>query len=40
MMWLTFDEHGLVRHQRGIVDNLLPLRQAGVTPTSSGPDST
>jgi predicted ester cyclase len=40
MMWLTFDEHGLVRHQRGIVDNLLALRQAGVTPTPSGPDST
>ena len=30
---LTFDEHGRVKHQRGIVDNLAALRQAGVMPT-------
>ena len=29
---LTFDEHGRVKHQRGIVDNLAALRQAGVMP--------
>ena len=32
MLWLTFDERGLVTHQRGIVDNLLALRQTGVLP--------
>lgn len=30
---LTFDEQGRVAHQRGIVDNLAGLRQAGVIPT-------
>jgi predicted ester cyclase len=33
MLLLTFDEHGRVVHQRGIVDNLAGLRQAGVIPT-------
>ncbi len=33
MLWLTFDDHGLVVHQRGIVDNLLALRQTGAIPT-------
>jgi predicted ester cyclase len=33
MMVLDFDETGRVVHQRGIVDNLLGLRQAGVMPT-------
>jgi predicted ester cyclase len=33
MLWLTFDEDGRVARQRGIVDNLLALRQAGVIPT-------
>jgi predicted ester cyclase len=32
MLWLTFDDRGMVVHQRGIVDNLLGLRQAGVLP--------
>jgi predicted ester cyclase len=33
MLWLTFDADGRVARQRGIVDNLLALRQAGVIPT-------
>lgn len=33
MVWLTFDGGGRVAHQRGIVDNLSALRQAGVIPT-------
>lgn len=36
MLLLTFDADGRVVHQRGIVDNLAGLRQAGVMPT---PDS-
>lgn len=32
MVWLTFDDDGRVVHQRGLVDNLLGLRQAGVIP--------
>ncbi len=30
---LTFDDQGRVVHQRGVVDNLNALRQAGVMPT-------
>jgi len=30
---LTFDSEGRVIHQRGIVDNLAALRQAGVVPS-------
>jgi predicted ester cyclase len=37
MLWLTFDGDGRVVRQRGIVDNLLALRQAGVIPTPPGP---
>jgi predicted ester cyclase len=37
MLWLTFDGDGRVVHQRGIVDNLLALRQAGVIPTPPEP---
>ena len=33
MLMLTFNDSGQVRHQRGIVDNLAGLRQAGVMPT-------
>jgi predicted ester cyclase len=33
MLWLTFDSDGRVARQRGIVDNLLALRQAGVIPS-------
>ena len=33
MAMLTFDADGRVVHQRGIVDNLNGLRQAGVVPT-------
>ena len=33
MLWLTFDADGRVVHQRGIVDNLAGLRQAGVIPS-------
>lgn len=33
MIFLTFNDSGLVAHQRGIVDNLAGLRQAGVMPT-------
>ncbi|MFO5197646.1 ester cyclase, partial [Salmonella enterica subsp. enterica serovar Typhimurium] len=33
ILLLTFDAQGRVRHQRGIVDNLAGLRQAGVIPT-------
>ena len=33
MLLLTFDAQGRVVHQRGIVDNLAGLRQAGVIPT-------
>lgn len=36
MLWLTFDELGRVVYQRGIVDNLLALRQAGVVPGATG----
>lgn len=32
MILLTFDDEGRVVHQRGIVDNLTGLRQAGVIP--------
>jgi len=32
MLMLTFNDSGQVRHQRGIVDNLAGLRQAGVMP--------
>jgi predicted ester cyclase len=32
MLWLTFDADGRVLHQRGVVDNLSALRQAGVLP--------
>ena len=32
---LTFNADGQVVHQRGIVDNLLGLRQVGVMPTPS-----
>ena len=35
MLWLTFDCDGRVARQRGIVDNLLALRQAGVIPAPS-----
>jgi predicted ester cyclase len=35
MLWLTFGSDGRVARQRGIVDNLLALRQAGVIPTPS-----
>ena len=43
MLFLTFNDSGQVVHQRGIVDNLAGLRQAGVIPTPSntseaGPD--
>ena len=33
MIVLEFDASGRVVHQRGIVDNLLGLRQAGVMPS-------
>jgi steroid delta-isomerase-like uncharacterized protein len=33
MIVLEFDESGRVVHQRGLVDNLNALRQAGVMPT-------
>ena len=33
MLWLRFDGEGRVIHQRGVVDNLNALRQAGVIPT-------
>lgn len=33
MIMLTFNADGQVVHQRGVVDNLLGLRQAGVMPT-------
>jgi predicted ester cyclase len=33
MSILTFDSDGQVTHQRGIVDNLAALRQAGVIPS-------
>jgi len=33
MLMLTFNDSGRVVHQRGIVDNLAGLRQAGVMPT-------
>jgi predicted ester cyclase len=33
MIWLRFDPDGRVVHQRGIVDNLNALRQAGALPT-------
>lgn len=33
MLMLTFNNSGQVAHQRGIVDNLAGLRQAGVMPT-------
>lgn len=33
ILLLTFDQQGRVVHQRGIVDNLAGLRQAGVMPT-------
>ncbi len=33
MIMLTFNDSGQVVHQRGIVDNLAGLRQAGVMPT-------
>ncbi len=33
MILLTFNSDGQVVHQRGIVDNLLGLRQVGVMPT-------
>jgi predicted ester cyclase len=36
MLILRFDELGRVVHQRGIVDNLLALRQIGVIPTPGG----
>ncbi len=38
MLWLTFDDDGLVARQRGVVDNLLALRQSGAIPgpTSAG----
>jgi predicted ester cyclase len=36
MLWLRFDGDGRVVHQRGVVDNLLALRQAGVIPTPDG----
>jgi predicted ester cyclase len=35
MSILTFDSDGRVMHQRGIVDNLAALRQAGVIPSPS-----
>jgi len=35
MIFLTFNDSGQVAHQRGIVDNLAGLRQAGVMPTPS-----
>jgi predicted ester cyclase len=40
MTWLAFGDDGRVRHQRGIVDNLLALRQAGVIPAPPDPDRT
>jgi predicted ester cyclase len=39
MLWLTFDVDGRVLRQRGVVDNLLALRQAGVIPTPSADDA-
>lgn len=33
ILLLTFDQQGRVVHQRGIVDNLTGLRQAGAAPT-------
>ena len=33
MLVLEFDDQARVVHQRGIVDNLIALRQAGVIPT-------
>ena len=33
MLFLTFDANARVVHQRGIADNILGLRQAGVIPT-------
>jgi predicted ester cyclase len=33
MIMLTFDDDGRVAHQRGIVDNLQGLRQAGAIPS-------
>ena len=33
MLVLNFDDEGQVAHQRGIVDNLSGLRQAGAMPT-------
>jgi len=38
MLWLTFDSDGRVAHQRGIVDNLAGLRQAGVIPSPTTMD--
>ena len=38
MILLTFDSSGRVVHQRGIVDNLNALRQAGVIPTPPARD--
>jgi predicted ester cyclase len=38
MLILTFDEHGRVVHQRGVVDNLAALRQLGVMPTPRSAD--
>ena len=32
MLFLTFDAGARVAHQRGVADNLLGLRQAGVMP--------
>jgi predicted ester cyclase len=37
MLILTFDRDGRVLHQRGIVDNLTGLRQAGVIPSRQTP---
>jgi hypothetical protein len=34
--WVRFDDDGLLARQRGVVDNLLAPRQAGVIP---GPTS-
>ena len=37
MLWLTFHDDGRVATQRGIVDNLLALRQAGAIPNPRSP---
>jgi hypothetical protein len=38
MVWLTFGDDGRIVQQRGVVDNLLDLRQAGVITGTSEND--